>query len=144
MSCESVLDMQCGIVRTWLQTQHSKLTFSMKKSHRFSAVSMRPSALTSLRTALLNCSLSSWNRRTACHAPVQLERQCKRLLSRGWPHRAAEVSHVAGGQQVVDVDQELFVDDLVVCQQKGDGDAAHAGLGVQRQQIFLKLCYAIC
>ena len=64
----SVLDMQLRYSAHGCETQHDTRTFSMKKSHRFSAVSMRPSALTSLRTALLNCSLSSWNMRTACHA----------------------------------------------------------------------------
>lgn len=58
-------------------------------------------------------------------------------------YRSAQVGDVASGQQIVDVDQELLVDDLVVCEDEHHGGALDARLGVQRQQVSLEVRHAI-
>ena len=56
---------------------------------------------------------------------------------------SAQVSNVASRQQVIDIHQELLIHNLVVSHEEGDGNALNTSLGVQGQQVFLKICHTV-
>lgn len=57
---------------------------------------------------------------------------------------SAEICNVSSGEQIIDEDKETFVDDLVVCHEECNGHAFRPSLGIERQEILLKVSNAIC
>ena len=55
----------------------------------------------------------------------------------------AQICNVSSGEEIVDEDQEAFIDDLVVCHEEGDGHALGPCLVIQCQQVLFEVRNAV-